>query len=277
VSAAERIEQETRMDTKEFETLRSECLDDGLLLVTLNRPDVRNALNTQMGRDLCEVFVPLAFDASDVRSIVVTGAGDKAFCAGGDLKERNGMTEAQWRAQHAIFEEAIYGVMNSLVPVIGAVNGAAFGGGCELALACDFVYAASTARFALTETTLGIMPGCGGTQNLARAVGARRAKELILSGRPFTADQAYEWGLVNRVCEPAALLDATLDIAKAIGANGPIGVRQAKKSIQRGMDVDLRTGLAFEVEAYNRTVDTEDRHEGVRAFNEKRKPKFAGK
>jgi len=163
------------------------------------------------------------------------------------------------------------------VPVIGAVNGAAFGGGCELALACDFVYAASTARFALTETTLGIMPGCGGTQNLARAVGARRAKELILSGRPFTADQAYEWGLVNRVCEPAALLDATLDIAKAIGANGPIGVRQAKKSIQRGMDVDLRTGLAFEVEAYNRTVDTEDRHEGVRAFNEKRKPKFAGK
>jgi enoyl-CoA hydratase len=265
------------MDTKAFETLRTERLDDGLLLVTLNRPDVRNALNTQMGRDLRDVFVPLAFDASDVRSIVITGAGDKAFCAGGDLKERNGMTEAQWRAQHAIFEEAIYGVMNSLVPVIGAVNGAAFGGGCELALACDFVYAASTARFALTETTLGIMPGCGGTQNLARAVGARRAKELILSGRPFTADQAYEWGLVNRVCEPAALLDATLDIAKAIGTNGPIGVRQAKKSIQRGMDVDLRTGLAFEVEAYNRTVDTEDRHEGVRAFNEKRKPKFAGK
>jgi enoyl-CoA hydratase/carnithine racemase len=265
------------MDTKAFETLRTERLDDGLLLVTLNRPDVRNALNTQMGRDLRDVFVPLAFDASDVRSIVITGAGDKAFCAGGDLKERNGMTEAQWRAQHAIFEEAVYGVMNSLVPVIGAVNGAAFGGGCELALACDFVYAASTARFALTETTLGIMPGCGGTQNLARAVGARRAKELILSGRPFTADQAYEWGLVNRVCEPAALLDATLDIAKAIGANGPIGVRQAKKSIQRGMDVDLRTGLAFEVEAYNRTVDTEDRHEGVRAFNEKRKPKFAGK
>ena len=265
------------MDTKAVETLRTERLDDGLLLVTLNRPDVRNALNTQMGRDLRDVFVPLAFDASDVRSIVITGAGDKAFCAGGDLKERNGMTEAQWRAQHAIFEEAIYGVMNSLVPVIGAVNGAAFGGGCELALACDFVYAASTARFALTETTLGIMPGCGGTQNLARAVGARRAKELILSGRPFTADQAYEWGLVNRVCEPAALLDATLDIAKAIGGNGPIGVRQAKKSIQRGMDVDLRTGLAFEVEAYNRTVDTEDRHEGVRAFNEKRKPKFAGK
>ena len=187
------------------------------------------------------------------------------------------MTEVAWRAQHAIFEEAIYGVMNSLVPVIGAVNGAAFGGGCELALACDFVYASSTARFALTETTLGIMPGCGGTQNLPRAVGARRAKEIILSGRPFTAQQAYEWGLVNRVCEPAALLDDVLDIARAIAANAPIGVRQAKKSIHRGMDVDLRTGLAFEVEAYNRTVDTEDRHEGVRAFNEKRKAKFSGR
>jgi enoyl-CoA hydratase len=258
-------------------TLRTERLDEGLLLVTLDRPEFRNALNTQMGRDLKELFVPLAFDAGDLRCIVITGAGDKAFCAGGDLKERHGMTEAAWRAQHAIFEDAIYGVMGSLVPVVGAVNGAAFGGGCELALACDFVYASSTARFALTETTLGIMPGCGGTQNLPRAVGARRAKELILSGRPFTAQQAYEWGLVNRVCEPSTLTAETLDIARTIAANAPIGVRQAKKSIQRGMDVDLRTGLAFEVEAYNRTVDTEDRHEGVRAFNEKRKPKFSGR
>src|SRR6478672_526379 len=176
--------------------------DRHVVTVVLNRPEQMKAMNTQMGHDLLACFTALGSDA-DARAIVITGAGDKAFCAGGDLKERNGMTEAQWRAQHAIFEEAIYGVMNSLVPVIGAVNGAAFGGGCELALACDFVYAASTARFALTETTLGIMPGCGGTQNLARAVGARRAKELILSGRPFTADQAYEWGLVNRVCEPA--------------------------------------------------------------------------
>jgi enoyl-CoA hydratase len=258
-------------------TLRTERLDEGLLLVTLDRPDVRNALNTQMGRELKQLFVPLGFDAADLRCVVITGAGDKAFCAGGDLKERLGMTEAEWRAQHAIFEEAVYGVMNSLVPVIAAVNGAAFAGGCELALACDFIYASSAARFALTETTLGIMPGCGGTQNLPRAVGARRAKEIILSGRPFTAQQAYEWGLVNRLCEPGALLDETLDIARTIAVNAPIGVRQAKKSIQRGMDVDLRSGLAFEVEAYNRTVDTEDRHEGVRAFNEKRKPRFSGR
>jgi enoyl-CoA hydratase/carnithine racemase len=260
-----------------FDTLRVERFDDGLMQVTLDRPDVRNALNTRMGEELRELFVPLTFTPGDLRCIVLTGAGDKAFCAGGDLKERNGMTETAWRAQHAIFEEAVYAIMTCAVPVIGAVNGAAFGGGCEIALACDFVYAARTARFALTETTLGIIPGCGGTQNLPRAVGGRRAKELILSGRPFSAEQAYEWGMVNQVLEPDALLSATLDIARAIAGNGPIGVRQAKKAISRGLDVDLRTGLAFEVEAYNRTVDTEDRHEGVRAFNEKRRPKFAGR
>ncbi|MGZ8156541.1 MAG: enoyl-CoA hydratase-related protein [Burkholderiales bacterium] len=258
-------------------TLRTERFDDGLLLVTLDRPEVRNALNTQMGRELRALFVPLTFEALDLRCVVITGAGDKAFCAGGDLKERQGMTEAAWQAQHAVFEEAYYAVMNSLVPVIAAVNGAAFGGGCELALACDFVYASTAARFALTETTLGIMPGCGGTQNLPRAVGMRRAKEIILTGRPFTVQQAYEWGLVNQICEPGALLEAAMDVARAIASNAPIGVRQAKKSIQRGMDVDLRTGLAFEIEAYNRTIDTEDRLEGVRAFNEKRKPRFAGR
>ena len=264
------------MDRK-FDTLRTERLDDGLMIVTLDRPEARNALNTRMGEELREIFVPLTFEARELRCIVITGAGDKAFCAGGDLKERHGMTEAQWQAQHAVFEEALYAVMGSLVPVIGAVNGAAFGGGCELALACDFVYASKTARFALTECTLGIMPGCGGTQNMPRAVGARRAKEIILTGRPFGAEEGYEWGFVNRVCEPDALLEETLATAKTIAANAPIGVRQAKKSIHRGMDVDLRTGLAFEIEAYNRTVNTEDRFEGVRAFNEKRKPKFAGK
>jgi enoyl-CoA hydratase len=260
-----------------YQTLSLETASDGLTLITLNRPDVRNALNTQMGRDLREIFAPLAFHPGNERCIIITGSGDKAFCAGGDLKERNGMTDEQWRAQHAIFEEAYYAVMNCTVPVVAAVNGAAFGGGCELALACDFIYASSSARFALTESTLGIIPGCGGTQNLPRAVGARRAKELILSGKAFTAQQAYEWGMVNQVCEPDALLSATQDAARAICANGPIAVRQAKTAIRRGLDVDLRTGLAIEIEAYNRTVVTEDRLEGVRAFGEKRKAQFTGK
>jgi enoyl-CoA hydratase/carnithine racemase len=260
-----------------YDTLTLDTSADGLTLITLNRPEVRNALNTQMGKDLREIFAPLAFHPQDKRCIIITGSGDKAFCAGGDLKERNGMTDEAWRIQHAIFEEAYYAIMNCTVPVIAAVNGAAFGGGCELALACDFIYASTNARFALTEATLGIIPGCGGTQNLPRAVGERRAKELIMSGRAFSAQEGYEWGMVNRVCEPGELLTATHESARAICACGPVAVRQAKVAIRRGLDVDLRTGLAIEIEAYNRTVVTEDRLEGVRAFGEKRKARFNGR
>ena len=260
-----------------LQTLLLEKHEDGLLVVTLNRPEVRNALNTRMGHDLCDLFCPLVFEPGDLRCIVVTGAGDKAFCAGGDLKERNGMTDETWRAQHAVFERAYYALMDCPVPVIAAVNGAAFAGGCELALACDFVYCSPEARFALTETTLGIMPGCGGTQNLPRAVGERRAKELILSGKPFSAQEAASWGMVNGIVEAAQLMPTVLEIAKKIASNAPISVRQAKKAIHHGLDVDLKTGLTLEVEAYNRTVVTEDRLEGVKAFAEKRKPKFTGK
>jgi enoyl-CoA hydratase len=261
----------------QYQTVAVESSEDGLLRVRLNRPDVRNAINTQMGVELRAIFTPLVFDAGRVRCVLVTGTGDKAFCAGGDLKERNGMADAQWRAQHAVFEEAFYAIMDSSVPVIAAVNGAAFGGGCELALACDFIYAAREARFALTETTLGLIPGCGGTQNLPRAVGERRAKELILTGRAFSADEALAWGMVNRVCTAAELMPAVLETAGAICANAPVSIRQAKKAIHYGLNGDLRTGLAFEIESYNRTVVTEDRLEGVRAFGEKRKPWFKGR
>lgn len=258
-------------------TLQLEHSEDGVLTVTLNRPESRNALNTQMGRELRDLFAPLVFEAGDARCIIITGAGEKAFCAGGDLKERNGMSDGAWRAQHALFEEAYYAIMGASVPVIAAVNGAAFGGGCELALACDFIYSARGARFAMPETSLGIIPGVGGTQNLPRAVGERRAKELILSARPFSAEEALAWGMINAVLENDQLMPKTLEVARAICANGRIAVRQAKKAIHYGMGVDLRTGLAFELEAYNRTVVTEDRLEGVRAFSEKRKARFLGK
>ena len=261
----------------DFETITMARHDDHILLVTLNRPEASNALNTRMGLDLMEAFEALAIDLEGLRAVIVTGSGDKAFCAGGDLKERNGMTDESWQAQHAIFERMVRAMMGCPVPLIAAVNGAAYGGGCEIAAASDFVYAATNARFALTEVTLGIMPGTGGTQNLARAVGERRAKELILSGLPFTSAEAEAWGFVNRVVEPAELLESTLAIARRIAANGPIAVRQAKQAIYRGMQMSVWDGLAFEIEAYNRLVPTEDRREGVLAFNEKRKPLFRGR
>ena len=261
----------------DFETIVLSRPDDHILVVTLNRPDVANALNTRMGLDLVELFEALSLDLENLRAVIVTGQGDKAFCAGGDLKERNGMSDESWQAQHVIFERMVRAIMGCPIPVLAAVNGAAYGGGCEIAAASDFIYAAKNARLALTEVTLGIMPGSGGTQNLARAVGERRAKELILSGLPFTAEQAEVWGLVNRVVEPEGLMEATLAIARRIAANGPIAVRQAKQAIHRGLQMSLWDGLAFEIEAYNRLVPTEDRREGVAAFNERRKPVFRGR
>jgi enoyl-CoA hydratase/carnithine racemase len=262
---------------RDYETVRVEDLGDGLLLVTLNRPQVANAMNTQMGRDLLAVWDAVNAAPHQQRCIILTGAGDKAFCAGGDLKERNGMSDEAWQEQHLLFERMTRAFVACPVPVIGAINGAAYGGGCEMALCCDFAYGAETARFALTEVTLGIMPGAAGTQNLPRAVGERRAKEIILTGRPFTAAEAHEWGLLNRVCAPGALIDEAVATGRRIAENAPLSIRQAKHAIHFGMQMDLHSGMMFEIEAYHRLVPTEDRREGVRAFNERRKPEFKGR
>jgi enoyl-CoA hydratase/carnithine racemase len=258
-----------------YQTLATRQEGEHILLVTLNRPQVLNALNTQMGKDQIDLWTRLTAEPGSTRCVVLTGAGDRAFCAGADLKERDGMTESVWRAQHEIFERAFMALMELPLPVIAAVNGHAFGGGLEMALCCDFIYAARAARMALPEVRLGLMPGGAGTQNLPRAAGERRAKELILSAEPFDAQQGYEWGIVNRVCDNA--LEEALSTAGKIAANAPLSVRQAKKSIHYGLQMDLATGYRFEIEAYNQLVGTDDRKEGVRAFNEKRKPKFQGK
>ena len=259
-----------------YQTLAVERPQPGTTLVTLNRPEVANALNTQMALDLHAVFDGFATAPNRQRCVVLTGAGSRAFCAGADLKERHGMTDAQWQDQHLVFERAIRVIMQCPAPVIAAVNGAAFAGGLEIALAADFIYAADHARFAMTEVTLGIMPGLGGTQTLSRTVGPRRAKEIMLSGRPFTVQQAYAWRMVNCVCSADDLMTHALEMAAAIAANAPISSRQIKRSVDHGLNMDLASGMTFEIEAYNRLVSTEDRREGIRAFNEKRKPVFQG-
>jgi enoyl-CoA hydratase/carnithine racemase len=261
----------------DLETLTIEEPQPYTRLVTLNRPAAANAMNTRMGVELLSVFDGFNAAPGAQRCIVVTGAGPRIFCAGGDLKERNGMTDRQWQDQHLIFERAVRAIRDCPVPVIAAVNGAAFAGGMEIALCADFIYAAEHARFALTEVTLGIMPGAGGTQNLPRAVGARRAKEILLTGRPFSAQQAFEWGMVNRLCAADALLPEALETAATIAGNAPISTRQIKQSVNYGLNMDLPSGMMFEIEAYNRMVPTEDRREGIRAFNEKRKPVFQGR
>lgn len=259
-----------------YETVTTEMVSQHVLKVTLNRPQFGNAVNTQMGHDLLDLWNKLTEDAGDVRCVVLTGAGEKIFCAGGDLKERNGMTKRQWTLQHELFERMYWTLVDLPVPVIAAVNGHAYAGGLEMALSCDFIYTSNAARFALTEVTLGIMPGAGGTQNLPRAIGERRAKEILMTGKPFSAQQADAYGLVNAIYEPGEVLARALETAEVIAGNAPLSVRQIKKSVRYGGQMELRTAFRFEIEAYNHLIGTEDRLEGVAAFNEKRKANFKG-
>lgn len=260
-----------------YATLDCQFVSQHVLQVCMNRPAVGNALNTQMAVDMLDLWTRLTDVPGDVRCVVLTGAGQKIFCAGGDLKERNGMTPEAWRHQHEIFERSYWALIDLPLPVVGAINGHAFGGGLEIALCCDFLYASDQARFAFPEVSLGIMPGMGGTQNLSRALGDRRAKELIMTGRPFSAAEASEWGLLNQMTSPDQVLPLALETAHKIAGNAPLSVKQIKKSIRYGSQMELRTAYRFEVEAYNHLVDTDDRREGVAAFNEKRPAVFKGR
>ncbi len=260
-----------------YETIRAEALDGGVLLVTLDRPASANAFNTRMAEELIHLWAGLGADPGAARCVVLTGAGERAFSAGADLKERLDMADADWRRQHETFERMATAIMESAPPTIAAVNGAAIGGGFELVLACDFAYAATTARFAFTEVGLGIMPGIGGTQNLPRAVGLPRAREILMTGAPVLAEQALDWGLVNRLLPPEDLLDAALETARRIAANAPLAVAQVRRAAAGALDLPLRDGLALELACYDTLIDSEDRKEGIRAYNEKRKPVFRGR
>lgn len=263
--------------TATYETLKIEMHDPRIMVVVMNRPQALNAMNTKMMTEMRDCFQSFYVDPDQANCVILTGAGDRGFCSGADLKERDGMTDETWKQQHAIVEQMVRNLMISPIPVIAAVNGVAFGGGFEIALACDFIYISETARLALPEVTRGIMPGAAGPQNLPRSAGVRRAKEIVLTGLPVNAAQALEWNIANRICAPDKLMDEALETARIIASNAPIGVRQSKKSLDKALEIDRHTGYAFELEAYGAVINTEDRLEGVRAFNEKRKPVFKGK
>jgi enoyl-CoA hydratase len=243
----------------------------GLVVVTLNRPGALNAMNTQMIKELLSLFREQAYN-EQLRAMVITGAGGRAFSTGGDLKERNGMSDEQWRYQHHLIEDMFESLWSFPVPTIAAVEGFAYAGGCELALGTDFIVASENAEFAIKEISRGIMPGGGGMHRLPRRIGLPRASELIYTGRAIKADKACEWGLVNHVVPAGQALKTALEIANEIAANAPMAVRAAKVALNRGMDCDSRTAYALDIASYNTLIGSEDRLEGIAAFNEKRKP-----
>ncbi len=248
---------------------------DGVILLTLNRPGVMNSLSFELLRALQQEVEAIRF-MPDVRVVIITGAGDKAFCSGADLKERVTMSPAQVKEYILTIRNLFTAIEYLNKPVIAAVNGIALGGGTELALASDIRIVSKTALMGLTETRLAIIPGAGGTQRLPRLVGKGKAKELIFTGRRVGADEALSIGLANQICEPDQLLAEAGKMAAMICETGPIAIEQAKYAINYGLETDLSTGLAIESNAYWVCIPTQDRLEGLAAFREKRKPVYKG-
>jgi len=249
---------------------------DGVVTLTLNRPEVMNSLNFQLLFALRDAVESVRF-RRDIRVVIITGAGDKAFCSGADLKERATLAPEKVKEYIYTIRTLFTAIAQLNTPVIAAVNGIALGGGTELALASDIRIASQTATMGLTETRLAIIPGAGGTQRLPRLVGRGKAKELIFTGRRVDAAEAERIGLVNQVCEPKDLLEECRKMAAMICETGPIAIEQAKYAINHGIETDIATGLAIESNAYWVTIPTEDRLEGLAAFKEKRKPVYKGK
>jgi len=248
----------------------------GILTLTLNRPEVMNAFNFALLHAVREQIETVRYRPA-VRVVIITGAGQKAFCSGADLKERTALSDIQVREYITTIRNLFTSIEQLSKPVIAAVNGVALGGGTELALASDLRIASLSATMGLTETRLAIIPGGGGTQRLPRLIGRGKAKELIFTGRRVDAQEALQIGLVNKICEPADLLAESMKMAAMICETGPIAVEQAKYAINYGLETDIHTGLAIESNAYWVTIPTEDRLEGLAAFREKRKPVYKGR
>ena len=246
------------------------------VILTLNRPAVMNCLNFDLLYAIRDKIDALQY-RTDIRTVIITGAGEKSFCAGADLKERAGLSPEDVNKFIITIRNLLTSIQTLPIPVISAVNGIALGGGTEVALASDIRIASDNASMGLTEARLAIIPGGGGTQRLPRIIGVAKAKELIFTGRRVDAKEALDIGLVNKVTPPDTLLNACLEMADMIAQTGPIAVEMAKYAIDRGIETDLATGLAIESNAYRVTIPTEDRIEGLTAFREKRKPIYKGR
>ncbi|MED4700283.1 enoyl-CoA hydratase [Lysinibacillus capsici] len=256
--------------------VRFEVLEDSIGLITLSRPEAANAMSVQLLHELSDTLDQINEDPA-VRVVLLTGAGEKAFCAGADLKERKGMSDQQVKKIVQLIGATVAKVETLAQPVIAVLNGVAFGGGLELALACDLRIAATHVKLGLTETSLGIIPGAGGTQRLPRLIGLGKAKELIYTARRLNAEEAENYGIIEYVYEGHEVLDKAQQLALEMAKNAPLSLVQAKVAINQGVEVDLATGLKIESLAYSALIPTEDRLEGLLAFQEKRAPQYSGK
>ncbi|MGD8373155.1 MAG: enoyl-CoA hydratase-related protein [Syntrophobacterales bacterium] len=250
-------------------------VEDGIATLTFNRPKVLNALTFQTLQEVGQAISTIE-DDEDIRALVLTGAGDRAFVAGADINELQNLNPVSAKKFAVEGQKVLFDLEDLPIPVIACVNGFALGGGCEIALACDFIYASETAKLGQPEINLGIIPGFGGTQRLLRLVGRARAKELCLTGVMISAEEAMEMGLVNRVFPPDTLMEETKTVASLIASKGRVATRAAKHVIDQGMNMDLRNACALEMEAFALCFASEDAREGFSAFLEKRQPNFAG-
>lgn len=246
-----------------------------IAIIRLNRPEKHNALSRAMLEDLSGAFKQLE-NQSDLRAVILTGSGEAAFCAGTDINELAGLDQNGARAASERGQAVCNQIENCPVPVIAAINGIAAGGGCELALACHLRIASTKAQFTLPETKLGMIPAYGGTQRLPREIGYGRALEVMLTGKVLSAEQGYQFGLVNQVTDPADVLTAAESLAKDISTLAPLAVRACLKAVTRGLELPLQEGLALEAELFASLFATQDMREGTRAFLEKRTPVFKG-